>query len=515
MATKTKNTKSKSKKTTLLVRGHGNVTPLTSAPPSENKRDLPLIPAGKFGRIFPDLPANNLSDADLIALAGTMIETNPNTQDTSIPAGYTYFGQFVDHDLTLDSRSLTSLVPNKQNRSPELDLDSLYGRGPNNLESRAMYEGPPTAARFKIGTTTALGPGFPALPNDLPRRPDKSAIIGDARNDENLVVAQTHLLFLKFHNKVLADLPTFSNLVDVALPNESAFGRARRIVTWHYQWIVWHDFVRRLIRPGVFRSIEQTGAWFYRLLSGERPFMPFEFSVAAYRLGHSMVREEYHYNRVFTSATLDQLFTFTGTGDMAGLPTLPSNWIINWNRFYEIGATRVVRARALDTKLVQRLFNLHPVPGIPSDDVPNPALASLATRNLLRGKQVGLPSGQAIANEMGALILQPNDIATGIASVNQATPLWFYILREAELYGGDNDSIGPLSVNEGSKRLGPVGSRIVGETFWQILHNDSNSYLRLRPAWRPFLPSAQVGSFTMADLVRYVNDINPLGGDPD
>ncbi len=480
---------------------HGNTTPLTKALATANKpATREVLPAGKFGRMFPDLPANNLPDQVLIDLGNSMRDNDPVASDSPIPAGYTYLGQFIDHDLsfTKEGGIVGGVTSPTQLRSPELELDSLYGKGPNNAESKGMYEGPPTAARFKIGLSTPTGDVGPnPLPNDHLRNPDKSSFIPDPRNDENLLVAQTHLLFMKFHNKVLDALPTLSAEHDVARPGESPFKRAQRIVTWHYQWIVWNDFVRRLIRPGVFASIENNGPMFYKVSSGQRPFMPVEFSVAAYRLGHSMVRDSYSHNRVFFDTSLDLLFTFTGNGGMFGSPTLPSNWIIDWRRFYNLGVSGVPLnfTRKIDTKVANSLFTLA---GMPTSDAGNPDLAKLSVRNLLRGKIQKLPSGQQIANFMGAVILQPDEINSGIPAVDADTPLWYYILREAAVLGN------------GGNNLGPVGSRLVGEVFMGLLQNDPGSYLRKRPTWRPFLGST-FGMFEMADLVKFVNDINPIG----
>ncbi len=123
-------------------------------------------------------------------------------------------------------------------------------------------------------------------------------MIGDHRNDENLLVAQTHLAFMKFHNKV----------VDLLMASPTAptpaelFFQARREVTRHYQWLVLHDFVERLTEDGIVARVLNEGRQFYRFK--KTPYMPVEFSGAAYRLGHSMVREVYSHNRVFTPGGL-------------------------------------------------------------------------------------------------------------------------------------------------------------------------------------------------------------------
>jgi Animal haem peroxidase len=345
------------------------------------------------------------------------------------------------------------------------------------------------------------------LKNDLPRVPKGGlAIIGDPRNDENLIVAQIHLAFLKFHNKVVDGLR--DGTIKRNSPQESMFEEAREIVVWHYQWIVINDFLRRILDNNQLDKVLKQGRNFYKYQ--EHAFIPVEFSVAAYRLGHSMIRSSYDYNRVFTfsdhsddsritEATLNLLFEFTAkSGDPSTpfpglIPTLPSNWIIDWRRFFELDSTvKPGASRKLDPFLVDPLKNL---PNVPA---PN----SLATRNLLRGRSLGLPSGQSIAR----FILSPTEIASGsdgtvakALGFDQATPLWYYILKEAQ-------------VQAQGKRLGEVGSRIVAEVFVGLLKGDSSSYLKNDPYWLPSLPAKGIGTFTMADMLRFVGDISPIDG---
>ncbi|WP_439566556.1 peroxidase family protein, partial [Gloeocapsopsis crepidinum] len=286
------------------------------------------------------------------------------------------------------------------------------------------------------------------------------------------------------------------------------FEEARDLVIWHYQWIVLHDFLKRILDNEQLNLVLNQGPSFYKP-QGDA-FIPLEFSVAAYRLGHSMVRTAYDYNRVFTfletdskfdSATLQLLFEFTaksGRRDTPlGLnPTLPSNWIIDWRRFFEIDSNIPVGlSRKLDPLLVD-----------PLKDLPNvPEPRSLAVRNLLRGLKVGLPPGQSVAKLMGFQPLSPADIATGedgkVAKEHGfdiESPLWYYILKEAEIQGN-------------GEHLGKVGSRIVAEVFVGLLQKDSSSFLARKPDWKPTLPAQNPGTFTMADLLRLVNDINPIG----
>ncbi|MEZ4661016.1 MAG: peroxidase family protein [Caldilineaceae bacterium] len=465
--------------------------------------------AFRFSRMFPDLPRFRPADEGLIKL-GLAMEDSPELHDhPSLPAGYTYFGQFVDHDIT---RDLTDGLPSgvlteeeiEQGRSPSLDLDSLYGRGPYR-EVKPLYEA--DNIRLRIGHTTPFGaPGTPegaVLPNDLPRDAQGKAIIGDPRNDEHLAVAQTHLAFLKLHNVVAAQLASLGYF------GHELFKRARLLTTLHYQWIVLHDFLPRVIDPAVLKQVMNAdpSQRIFQVEPGEEPTMPVEFSVAAYRLGHSMVRNVYNWNRVFPEATLDQLFQFAGlAGDLGGLPTLPSTWPIDWRRFYDygdaLGAEAVPplnHARAIDTALALKLSDLPEFAGAGH-------LASLAVRNLLRARLLGLPTGQDVATVLEVEALTPAQLCHGPHGkiiqkygFDTQTPLWYYILKEAEV------------LTDG-QRLGPVGSRIIAETFVGLIEGSRTSILAPEYRyWRPMLPAQRPGHFTMADMLLLVNELNPLG----
>jgi Animal haem peroxidase len=487
----------------------------------------------RFGKMFPDLEPFRPPDNALRNLGRAMRETapeDPALNISDIPAGFTYLGQFVDHDITFDQTVGFPKIDDPeeidQARTPTLDLDSLYGLGPRRQPELYDQGVGPSRATFKIGLTSStpspVGVGQPpapvSLPNDLPRT-GKDAIIGDPRNDENLIVAQTHLAFLKFHNRVIDLEPQGEDDNDSSAKFTQAeedrrntpFHRARRIVRWHYQWLVLNDFLPRIIDPHVLTDIRTNGRQFYDFDGepfGGRPFMPLEFSGAAYRFGHSMVRERYDYNRVFNTlgspalaaATLGLLFLFTGRGftSEGGNVPIPSNWIIDWRRFFDVGPRELRNiARKLDTKLADPLHQLPgTTPGQPG---------SLAVRNLLRGSRVGLPTGQDVAEAMGLTVLSPNEVASeDDGSIlrqhgfHRRTPLWYYILKEAEVQG------------EG-KRLGGVGSRIVGEVFVGLLEGDKNSFVSKQPDWTPKLPAKDSGDFKMADVLRFVNDINPIG----
>jgi len=491
-----------------MERSHGTV----------HRGELPplgtVFKPGRFGRMFPQLkpflpPVEALNElADAMRDGGPDAPEDARSEDNAnIPAGYTYLGQFIDHDITLDTTTLSEQPIDPQAvfnfRTPKLELDSVYGIGPGGqpyLYDRGSPE------RFIIGkTVTGRGdPSIPAdLPNDLPRSDQGFALIGDPRNDENLLVAQLHLACLKFHNKVV------DHLEGQGVTGEALFEEVRRTVRWHYQWIVLHDFVNRLVDEVVLKNVLQHGRKHF--LFADEPFIPVEFSVGAYRLGHSMVRQVYNHNRVFrpggvTPATFNLLFVFTGlSGNIKGvgseLPTLPSDWIIDWRRFFDFGTegTRPEEgfglnfSRTIDPFLAPELLEL-----------PNNG-GSLPARNLQRGRMMQLPSGQDIASAMCLKALKPEQIANGpdgeVAKkhgFDRQTPLWYYILKEAQ-------------VESDGQRLGQVGSRIVSEVFVGLLEGDPESYLAQMRDWKPTLPAEKSETFTMTDMLRFMNDLNPIG----
>jgi hypothetical protein len=182
-----------------------------------------------FGRMFPDLPAFQPADQLLVALAEAMKESSPpapiNDNPTGTPSGFTYLGQFLDHDMTLDATPLGDANINidamVNSRTPMLDLDSVYGGG--QVGSPQLYDG----AKFKFSNPN----GF----EDFQRTATGQAVLVEGRNDENLVIAQLHIAFQKFHNK----------LIDQGL----SFSEAQRTVRWHWQWIVVHEFLPHIVDP--------------------------------------------------------------------------------------------------------------------------------------------------------------------------------------------------------------------------------------------------------------------------
>lgn len=448
------------------------------------------------------LPFDNTSIALLEALGNMMgMPGRDNAAgDAQLPSGFTYFGQFVDHDITLDVSSSidveTDATTINNMRSPSLDLDSLYGLGP--ALNPFLYEFPTgaipsTAIKFKLGTNTAGLSGGPSTNGggfggmqiqtdfDLPRvTGSNTAVIGDPRNDENLFVSQFHMAMLKFHNAVI-DFLIIDNF------SGDLFVEVKKLVTQHYQWALVHDFLKRICgQVAVNNALLSVNA-----AIGSPFSMPVEFSVAAYRFGHSLIRPNYWNNHRETNLSLMQAFEFIRN------PNLPvhSEKVVDFNAFFETGITVPIfnRARKIDSALTNGLANLPGFSGI---------MASLAIRNLRRGLALGLPSGQATALANGIVPLTIAQLKSGLPTdesnllssqgglLLNKTPLWYYILREA-------------AVLEGGQKLGPLGSKIVAETFIRMLKRNESSYLNVVGGFTPSLPSNVAGDFKVADLIIF------------
>lgn len=444
---------------------------------------------GRFGVLFKDVAPFAPPDDLLTQLATTMHDpgaSRPDLDNPAIPSGFTFFSQFVDHDLTRDTTPLTQQQQDPHAvtdfRTPRFDLDSVYGGGPTARPE--LYE----SDGVKLRVT---GVGDPNVPDDLPRNPDGSALLGDPRNDENLIVCQVHVAFLKFHNRLV-------DLVRSQSPGApDVFAQARRLMQWHYQWIVVHDFLPRIAGQSVVDQLldERAGQppkvklAFYKPKNPNRPYMPIEFSVASYRFGHSIVRGGYLVSETSGGAIFSDP---PSDGDLHGGRPIPPQFAIAFHNFFDIpgvpGPPHNL-SRKIDTLLSAGLFAL-PVPGVVPDQ-PQPVIRSLAERNLKRGVKLGLPAGQDVAQATGVTPLSNQELGLTDARWGGKAPLWFYILKEAEL-------------QHGGTQLGDVGGRIVAEVFLGILDADHDSYLHARPDnFRPAPPIAPSGQFRMGDLLKF------------
>jgi hypothetical protein len=453
-------------------RVHGiNVRGTENAPPRS-----PLY-EGRFGRLFRKLPPATHPDGFLADLAQRMHEEaasswNAPGNDSQIPAGYTYLGQFIDHDVTFDPVSSLMRANDPDAlvdfRTPKFDLDSLYGSGP--ADDAFLYDRSGTGLKLLLGKGQN-DDGSAASDDDLPRNVQGRALLGDPRNDENIVVSQLHLAFAKAHNRAVDEV---AGRFDT---DEGRLDAAQRIVRWRYQWIVVNDYLRRILDPAVYGSIvtgkkdDPFKLKYYK--AKKNAYLPVEFSVAAFRFGHSMVRPSYVINDVVPSLPLFKPGPAGQREDFRGFRPLPSQWTITWPRFFPIGGSSPQTARKIDTHLAEPLFTLPDTSG---------DMQSLAFRNLRRGLAFELPSGQAVAAKVGAVPLTSEQLGF----IGDA-PLWFYVLKEAEIGGAEH--------------LGPVGSRIVGETLFGLLEIDPLSYVNAG-GWPEYL-TEPVEGFSMGDFLQW------------
>ncbi|MHA6791952.1 peroxidase family protein [Pseudonocardia bannensis] len=435
----------------------------------------------RFGVMFKRLPAFNPPDALLTALALRMNDGKQPLSDVkdsdvefdnvSMPAGYIYFGQFIDHDMTRDKTPLTLQKQDPRGMvnydTPKFDLGSLYGGGP--AANPELYD--PAKPGYMLVN-------FHDGVHDLPRDDVGAAYLGDPRNDENLIVAQLHVVFLRLHNKFRDQGKTFE--------------QAQQLVRWHYQWLIVNDFLARIAGKNVVNSllrrrgkgpIQFTGR-LYQPRNPNRPYMPVEYAGAAYRFGHSMIRAEYEVQDGHTVP----IFAPDGYEDLRGSRPIPENMWIDWNYFFDIPGMSTPddrnMARLIDTQLSLPLFTLPSTVVAPTAG----AIIALAERNLLRGKRLGLPAGQDVAVAMGIKPLSNAQLGLTEPGWKGKAPLWFYILKESELLGGT--------------KLGPVGGRIVAEVILGLMALDRTSYFNRNPEFNPG------GSFAMGDLILMADAID-------
>jgi heme peroxidase len=445
---------------------------------SESGRDPP---GAGFGYMFGPTK-RQIDDPAIDALAELMEgRKDKSTENTWTPAGYTYLGQFVDHDITFDASSHRKPAGNPRAlvnfRTPRLDLDSLYGSGP--VVHPFLYDWEHTTspgARLLVGHNAKGGN------DDLPRNLPGRALIGDARNEENVITAQIHLLFIQFHNAVL------DGLAGAPKHWQDRFEDAREIVRWHYQWLVVHDFLPKILGDSQTSISAGSGGVprFRRWRPPDRgePFIPVEFSAGAFRFGHTMVRREYALQRRTGPQEVPPKPLFP---DLGRLAPLPPDLVIDWERFFKFDQLGYARepqnSLQMDTALVSPLLNLPDSGG------------SLARRNLRRAQMLQVPSGQEVAKRLKLKSLDPEELMLDELSgpvrekLLEATPLWYYVLCEARRTGGDH-----------GKHLGPVGGRIVSEVILGLLASDPTSYVQ-QPGWKPDL--VRGGDFKMTDLIEF------------
>ena len=438
----------------------------------------------RFGRMFPGLPGAVVSDQVIDVLGnpgGAMDSRNRDKNSRTVPAGQVIFGQFVDHDITFDTTSTFEDVndPNAINnvRTPTLDLDCIYGAGPE--AQPYLYSQSKPFNGVKLLTGADMPDPSPLQNQDLLRAPTGRAIIGDPRNDENGVIAQMQLAMIRFHNQTAERLHEETP----SLEGHDLFVEARRVTRWHYQWVVVNDFLVSMCgRPAVDRALASRHVY-----KPDVPAIPIEFAVAAYRFGHSMVPMSL---RVQETGKRHELFgPILGNGFS---PLSSEQAVVEWGALFPLpDDDRFERADRLDTLLASDLLDL---PFIEAPDE-----RSLAKRNLLRSNSFRLPGGDKVAKAMGR---PDKEIETVMRLIGRMTdrlitedaPLWLYLLAEGEEVGRETRE-DKFDKGEG---LGPVGAQIVAEVLVGLLELDPRSYLAVEPGFKPSAQFDTVGKILVS-----------------
>lgn len=410
----------------------------------------------KFKKMFPDLKKLDVTNEQNLQLSELMKKTLTKSDISKIPAIFTFFGQFVDHDITkTNTEGFSGEITDINSRTPYLELDSVYGKGP--ILQPELYD--------DFGVKLLWNENN----SDLIRDKDDVAIIGDPRNDENLIIAQIQLLFIKFHNKVVDCLKEKNN-EKCKYSNKKLFKKAQKIVRTYYQSIVVNDFLKRIVHKCIIEDIIKNGNHHYE--PTDEMWFPYEFTIAAYRYGHATVLDKYRIND-------DELMA------MEDIFTHRKKMNLQWKHFIDLECkTKPLYCKKITPFLIDALYS---IPG----DAPEPLIQnSLPSRNLFRAKQCNLTSGQECAKYMKEKIvdLSKYTFLNDINLMNE-TPLWYYILAEAD-------------VNENGERLGSLGGRLVAEVILRSIKSSPDSYLSKKKCCFNKLGCCK--KFTLKKLIKFV-----------
>jgi hypothetical protein len=484
-----------------------------------------------FGTMFPKLPAFHYSDQAAADLANTMENQTPDptgidrgTADDSatLPAEYTYLGQFIDHNLDFDETPQPTANVNPSSltnfESFRFDLNDVFGGGPS--VDPQLY-----ASDHKhllvSGTLGAPNPdGLPTVTGnggvfDLFRGSSGQADIVEPRNDETQILSQIDAAFIAFYNDFIDE--------------GDSYAQARQLTENYYQEIVLTDVLPAYVGQDTIDQYLRFGPNGQVHVQTKNfsvaNFTPIEFSVGAYRFGHSLVRNNYHINDIDpTGADIDDnvsIFDLDNfqAGDLSGGAPLPGPNLlgtssctstslctqpnpaghqIQWKYFVPAldknpNDAGINFARKTQTTISPALFNL-PAESIAgcADAATSPVCngsASIIARDFARGNYDGLASGQAIAQTLGCPVIPAKSInPTSDAVFDTGTPLLYYVLAEAQKSG---------------QTLGCVGKSIVAQVFIQVLAETPGSILQTNFKPDPSLVklAPETPAFSFGDLL--------------
>ena len=475
----------------------------------ENKRSG----CGFFHRLLPALDDHLLPDEDaLSALAAAMRSEKRSVEHSTIPAAYTYLGQFLAHDLAYTSFDSDPLNPVNY-RTHAFDLDSIFDMRPD------CY--PENGKAYQCRGGLGLGATSAGRFADIPRDAEGVPLLPDERNDNNVIVSQLVASIIRLHHRI-CDIET----------DEAA---AKRLTRRHMQSVILHDYLERIIDRDVYDEVMTHGRGFLFADAAPYPFrIPVEFSIGCFRFGHSMVRERYFLNGTLSREPTRQVLAHTHLGKVIDRerPFLQDRWVVDWSYLLDLDGSREPEyAEAIDAKLpvlfqeLDRRWVYEMPSGHGSNTVP------LSELTLKRGRSVGLspaqdlvacvntelaghplPGGGRRKRVEGIADLSENVGKTAVGdvlsrdghSLAKATPLWFYTLAEAQRLGRDD--------RDGSTRLGPLASRIVMETVHAAIQASPDSIIddeqRVRFEPHPKLVTTQGNAFVLHDMCRNIGNLN-------
>jgi hypothetical protein len=438
--------------------------------------------------------------------------SRPDGPDFAIDAGYTYFGQFVDHDITKDATALASAIsletsdsirlePGQivNNQTPRLDLGHVYGNGPFDPIDKKLYETGGVKLRVGDSVPSTILPGAKKRSFDVALDENGQPLVADSRASENIILRQITAVFARLHNVAVDQWRS-----EIKKPAE-LFDRARQQTLWQFQWLIANDYLPTVLDQSVYERVfvDQKPKLRWKTFS-----IPIEFSVGAMRFGHSMVRDAY----LISNGTAIELGDLLRVGLKPG--ALDSKFEVDWGRMFSGAGPGgpATTAQPIDARISKgmykipmgtlKLFNPGHVPAMVARDATASEIElRLPLITLLRGVAMRLPSGQTVAEKFGVKKLSATEITDDIdsrktnrgaalkkAALVDSTPLWFYVLKESEV--------------KQNGTVGPTGSNIIAETLHAALRYDPTSYLnqpktvKIPPVWKFGAESKQLLSLS-------------------
>ncbi|WP_158284735.1 peroxidase family protein [Oricola cellulosilytica] len=493
-----------------------------------------------------------------MALDGMFV--GPDSNNPDVPAGYTYLGQLIAHDVIFNNTADLAGQREEHERpfaSPALDLDCLYRGGPErspiiyawakDADERCLlrmgktsgraYRGPDTGSKHPSASADPVAMDLPGLSlcpeatssSEVPEKDPQGRcpadrLIGDPRNDNNLILSQICVLFHRFHNKVCAEVAGQSDI----RPGKEVFEIARMVVIDTYRHIVRNDYLSHILEPRTWmvqQKAQARGEHFYakRLAIDPTTPLPSEFWLGAMRIGHAMAQPVYEINGVQPQpVSLATVMSFRRANvhnpqNVAGQP-VTNDWLVDLDRFFAADDHEpVIASRRIRPAIARALYSGKSLQPADLEGVRSlyERLGGVPFRDLARGYLRGLPNSQYLAAMFGVPHLSRSELIgddrsglrgmygasiknplqeadfDAIGALADDTPLEWYLLREAE-------------VQNGGRRLGALGSAIIADILFSLLDRAAEQPPRQLGFWKRQI-FGETHPATMRGIIRYVD----------